>query len=276
LACLLFSILALPANSVALGAAAPNAPKAGDKALYNVVFGRDDKTCITLRDFYNRHLHDYDSERTGLLENRFGRELQGKGIEFLSETTDWRHTEKDLDWREFLANVDIYNNGSSRTVITQESTYSASLPRSTFDTQSSTIAIFKSGVDVNKARRSLDEAGFSTPEIEQRIDFGQGGSSLGPSNSFYIIQEVAPTPSLDGRPPLRAGIGSTYQRLVRSQGRIYGVARYQSLAIGPRMDDVIRPNAPITRGYLLVYSPTPLGAINDVCVLEIAYTLSRR
>jgi len=266
-----FSFPVSAQSQAALPVGDQRTPQIGAKAQYKILFSRDDNTCNKLRDFYNRHLHDYDSPTAGLLENQFGRELRGTGIEFLSERANWRPPGADLDWRQFLPEVDIYNDGSPRTVITQESTVSGS-----FDTQLSTVVIFKPGIDVNEAHRAIDEVGFTSNEIEQEINFWHGGSSLGPRSSAYGIEEVTPLPSGDGGPPVLGAIGISYQRLIRNQGQVYVIARFQSLAIGPRMDDVIRPNVRIRRGYLLVYSPTPPGIVTDVCVLEIAYTLSRR
>ncbi|HXJ01559.1 MAG TPA: hypothetical protein VNH44_10065 [Micropepsaceae bacterium] len=245
--------------------AAASRPARGPTPQYNVLFSRDDKLCTTLRDFYNRHLHDRDSEYEGYLEDRFGSEVQRAGIEFLHETSDWKPYGSDgLSWVQVLPNLDIYNDGSLHSVVLLDS---GDLKFIAFRTQ---ILVLRPGVDPAEIPQITNLLDFrDDPRLEQWIDFASGGSSLSQRRTVYRIPEV---PASENKAPLGA-IGAAAQRLLRYKQRIYGVARVR---LEPAIDAIIRPGARIDTASILAYSVTRSGSMTDMCYLETPVTFSPR
>jgi hypothetical protein len=184
---------------------------------YNVLFSRDDKLCTTLRDFYNRHLRDRDSETEGYLEDQFGSDLQRSGIEFLHESKDWKPYGSDgFPWVQVLPKLDIYNDNGSRTVVLLDR---GNLKFVAFRSQ---ILILKPDVDtaeITQITNLLDFRGDA--RIEQWIDFTFGGSSLTPPATVYRVPEI-PASGKRIRP---GAIGAAAQRPLRFQNKTYVIAR---------------------------------------------------
>jgi hypothetical protein len=246
--------------------AAASRPARGPAPQYNVLFSRDDKLCTTLRDFYNRHLHDADSEAAGLIEDQFGRELRGTGTEFISQRDDWRPPSDSLFWPQILPALDIYNDGGSHAVIVLDSTINER-----FGTLFTEVLILKAGVEPKQVPLALNRNYRSNSRIEQSIDFSHGGSSLSTHGPVYEVTEIPASSdrSFLNLPATSPLIGNSFQRIVRSQNRVYGVARNY---IDPPFDDFIRRGAEILRNPILVYSANASGAIADICYLEFAFT----
>lgn len=263
--------LALSVIGIASVYAAARAPAARPAApQYNVLVSRDEKLCITLRDFYNRHLRDRDSETTGYIEDQFGREMQGTDIQFLRESENWRPP-RDLLWAQAFLALDIYNDGTSHAVIVVDRGINVS-----FGTFFSEILVLKPGSKPDDVPHdSLYEVGrrfdHIDPNIEQYIEFSGGGSSLTPPGNGYAIAEIAPSaergfPTSKPLPPL---MSYSHQRLIRNRDRIYGAARQ---AFNSAFDNIIRPGAQIGRNGILVYSIEASGKITDICFLEFVFT----
>jgi len=234
-----------------------------------VLFSRDDKLCTTLRDFYNRHLRDQDRPDVGYIEDQFGRELRGTGIEFLSERENWRPPDDEI-WIQRFPALTIYNDGMPRAVLIIDRGISSSF--GSFFTQ---IVILKHGISPDEIPRpNLFEIGrrpINNSGIEQWIDFGGGGSSLFPADVSYPIREIPPSadrafPNSKPLPPL---MGVSHQRLIRSGDQVLEVARSPFWGT---FDNTIRRGARIDRNGVLIYSVPGSGAITDICYLEFAFT----
>lgn len=266
--------LAISAARGAVPTTAPQNPPVGSAPQYRVLFSRSDKVCNVLAGFYTHHLRDPDSRTAGYIEDRFGRELRGSGVEFLAERNDWRPQSNYL-WTQSYPSVDVYNDGSARAVILADS----SLRNDSFGTFSTTIIILKQGKRLTdlpgEALFQLNGRHEPAPAIEQWIDLGVGGSSLAPQRAPYVIIEIPPRPvsAAPNVPPLPPAMGQARQRLIRSGNTTYGVAR--SDLTGASIDNFIRSGAFIIRNPILVYSMSQIGKINDICFLEVAFTLPR-
>lgn len=257
--CLLFAPPALPAAPPSTRAQMPQ---------YNVLFSRDDKTCNALRDFYNRHLRNRDDDEKGLIEDQFGSELLSSGLEVISERPNWRPPQDSLIWIQTLPHLNAYNDGTLHTIGLLDETINQS-----FDTLSTTVLVIKGDVPIDDVRQIFRANYTKDPRVEQWINFTDGGSSLNRQQRIYEITEIPPSQdrNLLTTGPLPPAIGHSFQRIIRSENRIYGVAR-SPLYIEP--DRYIRPGAQITRIPILVYSATSSG-VRDICYLEFAFTYRR-
>jgi len=94
-------------------AASEAKPKKADTIRYELVMSEDDHLCRPLLSFYNAHLNDRDDERLGFIEDQFAKELRGDGPKFLIN-------EGPYGGHQVLQSIDIYNDGSSRTVVLED------------------------------------------------------------------------------------------------------------------------------------------------------------
>src|SRR4029079_10871295 len=114
---------------------------------------RDDKLCSTMRDFYNRHIRNFDDQRDGYIEEQFADELDGTGVEFVFENKGWRPDSlASTIWNQVLQSLDIYNDGNLRTVVVQDR------PISTFLSQYSNLYILNPDVPSDKVADMISDA----------------------------------------------------------------------------------------------------------------------
>ncbi len=139
---------------------------------YRVLLSRNDQLCTSLGNFYNQHLNDSDNA-SGYLEDQFGQELLSKGISFISEKTDWGSS-GETAWIQKLPPIDIYNDGTSRTVILLDRSANGNFAG--FATE---FLILKPSAALTNEAEFLGKDFRGDPRLEQWIDFSKGGPLSG-------------------------------------------------------------------------------------------------
>ena len=220
---------------------------------YNVLLDKEPELCGVLRDFYNRRGQAHETTSIGYVEEQFGNDLEGSGVEFLFPRRNWRPPQSSFGWLQVFGGLNIYRDGAARNVVLYDYTPSLSWGLR-FATE---VWILKPDATVGDLYRHKES------DAEQIIDFQRGGSSVAsqPKMSFYSIVELPPRKLLSGNLFPRT-ISTSAQRLLRYQNRIYLVARE-------------RTDGPLKEGVnILIYTVERSGAINNICYLE-AQPLSR-
>ena len=226
-----------------LGIAAAYAAARSPAPQYSTLISRDDKLCTTLRDFYGRHVRDEDSRMKGYIEDQFGREVTSSGVKFLPGFVEPPVSMYASDTIRLISDVDVYNDGSLRTVIIR-----SDIQTPTRETLNGVLFVLAPNLDDTSplVQAILNDSSVAFTAAEQWVDFNYGGSSI-----------AAPITT----------IGESGQYLLEYGGKIYGVARtplYDTQAPDHVSDNTID-----------IYSLAHSGTITDVCRLELLSTKRR-